>query len=386
MRAQKILIVGAGPGGSACALALARSTRSEVVLLDKSSYPRRKVCGSGLSPTGLKVLDGLGLLDQLAPNHVHMRKLHCVGPDGADLVLNGAKGAWVVPRVDLDHTIVQAAVAEGVDFREEVKATDVLRDASGNVRGVKTQAGELEADFVIFANGSPSRFETDTAPRYGIRTIMGWWKARLPDDGGRMVWDRRLDGYYAWAFPEPCGVTNIGLTIRDEAPEASRLKDLFQEVLHDHFGELVTGEQIGKWMGHPATVTTRVGKITEAHAFYIGEAARLVCPATVEGIAFAMKSGVLAANVIAKHQRADGSLSAFAQYRYRLDVARSMLPLFLAGETFYRLIRSGTARGVVRRFFDVQSVADRLSTLVGAVPEGAAAARRGMETRPGVGA
>ncbi|MEM6994187.1 MAG: NAD(P)/FAD-dependent oxidoreductase [Myxococcota bacterium] len=370
MRAQKIVIVGAGPAGSACALALARSTRSEIVMVDKSQYPRRKVCGSGLSPVGLKVLDGLGLIDELTPHHVHLRNLRAVGPDGGDVMLQGAKGAWVVPRVILDHTIVRAAVNEGVELREDTKVVDVVRDAAGNARGVKTKDGEIEADFVIFANGSPSRFEQDTAPRYGIRTIMGWWKARLPDDGGMMVWDRRLDGYYAWAFPEPDGITNIGLTIREDLPEAKRLKDLFNELLEDHFSMLTRhGDQVGKWMGHPATVTTRVGPITESHALYIGEAARLVCPATVEGIAFAMKSGVLAADVLAKHQRATGSLSRFAQHRYRLNVARAMLPSFIAAETFYRFIRNDTARGTVARFFDAQSVADRLSTLVGAVPD-----------------
>ncbi len=338
-------------------------------MLDKSQYPRRKVCGSGLSPVGLKVLDGLGLIDELTPHHVHLRNLRAVGPDGGDVHLQGAKGAWVVPRVTLDHAIVRAAVNEGVELREDTKAVDVVRDATGRARGVKTKDGEIEADFVIFANGSPSRFEIDPAPRYGIRTIMGWWKARLPDDGGMMVWDRRLDGYYAWAFPEPDGVTNIGLTIREDDPNAKRLKDLFSELLEDHFSELTQGERLGKWMGHPATVTTRVGQITESNALFIGEAARLVCPATVEGIAFAMKSGVLAAEILAKHQRATGSLSRFAQHRYRLNVARAMLPAFVAAETFYRFIRNDTARGTVARFFDAQSVADRLSTLVGAVPD-----------------
>ena len=51
-RRPKILVIGAGPSGGSCALALARSRRFEVQLLDKSQYPRVKVCGSGLSPCG----------------------------------------------------------------------------------------------------------------------------------------------------------------------------------------------------------------------------------------------------------------------------------------------------------------------------------------------
>ena len=48
MPKPKIVIVGAGPSGSACALSIARRGDAEVVLLDKSTYPRVKVCGSGL--------------------------------------------------------------------------------------------------------------------------------------------------------------------------------------------------------------------------------------------------------------------------------------------------------------------------------------------------
>ena len=369
-RAPRIIIVGAGPGGSTAALALARQTHAEILLLDKSKYPRRKVCGSGLSPVALQTLTELSLIDQVEKHHVHLRNLRAVGPDGGEVRLKGAKGAWVVPRVEFDNIILRQALAEGAQLREDTKVVDVVRDPQGRVRGVKTGSDELEADFVLFANGSPSRFEIDDAPRYGIRTIMGWWKARLPDDGGMMVWDHRLDGYYAWAFPEPNGVTNIGLTIKEDAPHAKRLKDLFAELLEDHFSELTSaGDQIGRWMGHPATVTTKVGKITEDHALYIGEAGRLVCPATVEGIAFAMQSGVVAAKILAKHQRADGSLSRLAQTRFRLEIARAILPVFIAGETFYRFIRHDGSRRFVAKIFDAQSVADRLSTLVGAVPE-----------------
>ena len=129
MRAHKIIIVGAGPGGSACALALARSTNSEIVLLDKSQYPRRKVCGSGLSPVGLGVLDDFGLIEELTPHHVHLRNLQAIGPDGGSVVLKGSKGAWVVPRVVLDHTIVRAAVRQGAVLHEDTKVTDVVREA-----------------------------------------------------------------------------------------------------------------------------------------------------------------------------------------------------------------------------------------------------------------
>ncbi|MCX4243725.1 NAD(P)/FAD-dependent oxidoreductase [Paraliomyxa miuraensis] len=368
VRRAKIVVVGAGPAGGACSLVLARSRRAEVVLVDKSRYPRVKVCGSGLSPHALRVLEQLELRGMLAPEHLHMAGITARGPSGRQVHLRGAKGAWVVPRVVLDHAIVRAARTAGAELREGTKVTALLRDGAGQACGVGTSQGEIEADLVICANGSPSRFEVDPTPRRGIRTIMGWWRGvRLPaPDEGVMIWDARLEGYYAWAFPEPRGVVNIGLTIPDDGAHAKRLRVLFRELLDEYFGAALThAEPIGKWMGHPATVTTRVGRaIAEPRAVWCGEAARLVCPGTVEGIGFALQSGMLAAQHVLGFDPRTG-LSAIRRARYRSSVARHMLPRFWAGEALHRLMRSGRARTLAAGVFDPQWLSEHAAWLVG---------------------
>ena len=156
MRKPKIIVVGAGPSGGACALTLARSGDYEIEVLDKSRYPRVKVCGSGLSPHSLEMLDRLGIRGRFAPKHGAIDTVLVRGPDGDQRRLHAGIEAWVVPRVELDHGIVRAAVEHGATFREGVKVLELLRDAAGEVRGVRTDGGELEADLVICADGSPS--------------------------------------------------------------------------------------------------------------------------------------------------------------------------------------------------------------------------------------
>ncbi len=368
VRRTKIIVIGAGPAGSTCSLVLARSGRADVVMLDKSVYPRVKVCGSGLSPHAVVVLEKLGLLDAITPHHLLMAGVTCVGPGGQKVHLRGSKGAWVVPRVIFDHTIVRAAQEAGADFQDNTKVTALQRDDSGQVRGVVTDQGTHEADLVVCANGSPSRFEVeDRSTRYGIRTLMGWWKGvKLPaSDEGVMIWDERLDGYYLWAFPEPGGVVNIGLTIPEAGRHAGRLKALFQELLDDHFPDaLRDAEQVGKWMGHPATVTTSVGPIAERHALWCGEAARLVCPGSVEGIGFAIESGKVAAEVLAGLDPSTG-LTTLQQARYRAFTGVQTLPKFWAGEAFVRLIRSPRARELVSRVVSPQWLSERAASLTG---------------------
>jgi len=329
------------------------------------------VCGSGLSPMCLAHLRRLGIQQLFSDRAVHMPKLLARGPGGQEVFLSGAKGAWVVPRVEFDNGIVRAAERAGATFRPETKVVELLRGPSGEVRGVKTSGDEIEADLVVCANGSPSRFSQDTSSAYSIRTIMGWWKgSTLPPGQGIMAWDRRLDGYYAWAFPEPDGVANFGITMPEGAEGASRLKDLFQEILDDQFGSLLRGaDQVGKWMGHPAVVTTRVSDdITEPRAVWIGEAARLVSPGTVEGISFAMQSGILASEVVGAHFDVQRGLSRVGRGLYRTRSRASMLPKFWAGEAFVRLMRSPRARYWSSKMLNPQWLASKASTLVGERP------------------
>ena len=198
---------------------------------------------------------------------------------------------------------------------------------------------------------------------------MGWWHGRLPDDLGVMIWDRRLGGYYAWAFPEPDDVVNVGLTIPEDYPRASRLRGLFEEVLGDHFASIRDGgEQIGRWAGHPATVTTRIGPVAQPRTLFIGEAARLVCPATVEGISFALHSGRIAAETIGRSFDPKRGLGTVARQRYRASLSLRMLPTFLAGRALQRVLRSPKTCARISAVADPQRLASALARFVGEQP------------------
>ena len=354
MRRPKIVIVGAGPAGASCGVALGRLRAGQVVLLDKSRYPRVKVCGSGLSPLALTMLERLELEDRF-PGHANILGLVTKGPGGTTRALRGGgKGAWVVPRHEFDHGLATAAAELGADFRPETKVVDLLRDPDGRVVGVRTTAGEIEADLVVGADGAAGRFSVDAGPRHTIQTLMGWWEGTtLPTDEAVMVWDRRLEGYYAWSFPEPGGVVNIGLTIPDGAPAARTLKVLFQEILDEHFAPYMRGAtQRGKWMGHPAVVSTKVGALAEERVINVGEAARLVMPGTVEGIGFAMESGLYAAGFIRDHFDPARGFGRLDRERYRVGSAAKVLPKFWAGEAFVRMMRSKRAVDVAGRIMN----------------------------------
>lgn len=352
MRKPRVVVIGAGPSGGAFALALARTGSAHVTLVDQSSYPRVKACGSGLSPLALGVLRELRLLDSL-PEHASIAGLEAKGPGGRTLVLAAGEGAWVVPRVDFDHALALAANAAGASFRPETRVLELLRNGR-DVAGVRTTTGAIEADLVVCADGAHSRFSRDPSPRPTVRTIVGWWAGtQLPRDRAVMIWDRRLDGYYAWAFPEPNDVVNIGLCIPATAPRASQLRPLFREILDEHFADRMRGaEARGKWIGHPAVISRSIGPIAERRALWIGEAARLVMPGTLEGIGFALQNGVAAARLVAAELSAADGLSTAARARYRRATALGVLPKFWIGDAFARMMRSPLARTTAARIMN----------------------------------
>ena len=160
-RAQ-VVVVGGGPAGSALAFALARSGVS-VTVLDRARFPRSKPCAEYLSPQASRVLASMGVLETVersgaaqlagmvirAPNGVRV-----VGEFAGCSVKGFRDRGLSVRREILDAILLDAARDAGADVREATHVVDVMRDASGRVRGVRTVDGQvLAAAFVVGADG-----------------------------------------------------------------------------------------------------------------------------------------------------------------------------------------------------------------------------------------
>jgi menaquinone-9 beta-reductase len=298
---MRIAIVGAGPAGTTAALMLARQRRHEVVLLDRDEFPRVKTCGSGLSPLCVGLCRELGLYDALAGKAYGICGLKFTGPAGHMATLAGNEGAWVLPRADFDATIAGAAERAGARFEQGFKVGRLLADPAGRARGVAAGDREIEADLVLCADGAHSRFSVDPRPKRTIATIMGWYEGVPVTPGHMEMWFvRRVSPWYGWLFPETPTRVNIGLCYRPDDP--AKPQDIFDELVTRHVGERLRGAtRIGRLRGAPISYTDEVGPVTRQGALLLGEAARLTNGFTGEGIFYAMKSGVMAADLVARY-------------------------------------------------------------------------------------
>src|SRR5690348_13208787 len=99
---KSVVIVGAGPGGSAAAVRLAQRGVKNVLLLDKDQFPREKTCGSALSPNGVKLIDSLGIGDQMRERGYVIRSLWLVTPGNRRFKLTTDQAAIILLRKHFD--------------------------------------------------------------------------------------------------------------------------------------------------------------------------------------------------------------------------------------------------------------------------------------------
>jgi menaquinone-9 beta-reductase len=325
------VIVGAGPGGGAAAIRLAQRGVKNVVLVDKDQFPRDKTCGSALSPNGVKMIEELGIGDEVRRLGLVVKSVKLVTPGNREMKLTTEQAAIVLLRKHFDNLLVEQAQQLGVEFRPGFKALELLREG-GRVVGVRgrqasvanAEAQEIRADYVLAADGAHSIFSWDPRPKRTISTLMGWWED-FPFEPGmmEMVFDKNLSPLYGWMFPETAERVNIGICMDGEDADGKKttrnVRQVFDQFLDDHYRDRLAGaRQIGKLKGHPISYTTWIRDLTGDGILYLGEGGRITHNATGEGIYHAMQSGCFAAEAVADVvSGAASEARAWSRYEWR---------------------------------------------------------------------
>ncbi len=321
-----VIVVGAGPAGSSTAFHLAQAGL-DVLVLEKSQFPREKVCGDGLTPRAVKQLAGMGIPLDAEDGWFPNKGLRIIGGgfrlelDWPDLASYPGYG-MMRNRRGFDETLARAASKAGARLLEGVNVTSpVLDETTGRITGVTARAsgpdGEgaprsYRARLVVAADGNSSRLslamglaKRDDRP-LGVAVRTYYTSPRHDDDyleSWLELWDgdRLLPGY-GWVFGAGDGTSNVGLGLLNTSAA-------FQHT--DYRGLL------RRWLaGMPAewgyTEENRTEPIRGAALpmgfnrtphytrglLLAGDAGGMVNPFNGEGIAYAMESGEIAARVI----------------------------------------------------------------------------------------
>jgi len=329
-----VLVVGAGPAGSACAQLLARAG-VHTVLVDAHAFPRDKVCGDGLIPDAHAALQRLGVYDEVMAQAQRVRHVGCVGPRGGRVDVPGRLA--VLPRRQLDHIICRAAVRAGAQLHAPARFEAPLLDGE-RVIGARLKTGEsvheLRARQVVLATGAVPQAliaagvcERRTPSGVALRGYVHHPAMASRITELEVVWHKRLRKGYGWIFPCRDGVFNIGVGLAHSHERQVDGRQTMQEVnLREMFAafcavyaparDLMHGGTLqGELKGAPLRCSLEGAQLSRPGLMVTGEAAGSTYAFTGEGIGKAMETGMLAAKALidAGASNPDAAHTAYAE-------------------------------------------------------------------------
>jgi len=360
-----VLVVGAGPAGSAVAGLLAqRGVR--VLVLEKDSFPRFHI-GESLLPAGLPVLDRLGVVPG-ADTFVFKRGAHFVCEDsgregifGFSEALPGcASHAWQVERARFDTVLRDRAVAAGADVRHGETVLDL--GTTSERAFVKTRTETFTGKYLIDASGQSrllARRHDTMQPydRFGSVSVFthyddvsdAAWSEFVPDFNIRIM--LRPDGW-GWIIPLPRQRLSIGLVSKAKitAPDLE--------------AGLLSGPLVRRLTSGARRLETRVignfsyrNKVPSGARYTaIGDASCFLDPVFSSGVTLALRNAERVADILAPALEAgtEGAADLLSAHNEGMDRAfrtfAGLIDRFYNNPTFAQSIFLGDSRGMpVRR-------------------------------------
>ncbi len=363
-----VIVVGAGPAGSSAAYWLA-GAGLDVALVERSSFPREKVCGDGLTPRGTRALIDMGIDVSEDAGWLHNRGLRVIGGglrlhlDWPELTTFPSYGL-VRPRADLDALLALQAVKAGAMLHEHTAVTEPVFDRAGRVAGVAATKGPdkrpvfYRAPVVLSCDGVSGKLARQLGLHRNDKRPMGvavrryYNSPRTHDDyleSWLEIWDgppgddtsKLLPGY-GWIFGMGDGTVNVGLGVLNSSASFQRTD----------YRAMLT-----RWLdGTPADWGLREANATgptrgaglpmgfnrtphyTRGLLLVGDSGGSVNPFNGEGIPYAMESGKFAAEaVVAALGAPEGPQREHALRQYPARMADEWGAYYRLGATFVKL-------------------------------------------------
>jgi geranylgeranyl reductase family protein len=313
LTAVDVVVVGAGPAGSAAAHTLSASG-ADVLVLERAHFPRDKSCGDGITAHAVDILHEMGVtFERFGSKAVRTFGGIIGGPSGEMFAAQPPPASdgkpiecWVVPRLLLDAEVAQAAVRAGARLKEGAAVTAVTR-SNGAVSGVEYKDGtgvhRAAAKVVIGADGAHSAVAQSLgvclpSKRHLGFALRGYYEgvSDLRDDLEIYYFDEKLLPGYGWVFPTGPQTANVGIGLysRELDRSARKLREILDQFIAsvpNVAKRMARARPLGRAIGWPLPVSSAHRRTVFNGAMLCGDAASLVDPLTGEGIFTALVSG-----------------------------------------------------------------------------------------------
>lgn len=325
-RIHDVLVIGAGPGGSAAAFYLARAGL-DVLQIERCRFPRDKTCGDALTPAATSILADMGVLEQVRAAGTAVTGCSIFAPNRSSTRVSVRGGiALGVRRLLLDEILVRAAADAGASFESSVEAAAIEQDGGlVRVRAFRDSSVlDLRARVAVLATGAAVRLPLAAGLLTGRPRFMVAGRTYLRGANLDALWEIHFDGValpgYGWIAPVGDGLVNFGVGYLPGPRRAPIPASVQAFAASSGLRERLAGTSVaGHVKSYPlrsdfTSARTQIGRI-----FAVGEAAGLVNPLTGEGVGYALESGRLAADhILETFNRGEFSTAQSAAYDKRL--------------------------------------------------------------------
>ena len=366
-----VVVVGAGPSGSACAYWLA-DAGWDVVVVEKKQFPREKTCGDGLTPRAVRQLADMDLEGALAGSHRYSglrafgfgRSIDMRWPEHPNFPDYG----YTITRHDLDGLVAGHAEKAGATLLQGTEVTaPVIDEGAPLASPLPTLVGvtvkekgatgtrTIKARYVVVADGSNSRIGRmlGTTRRRDLpmgMALRGYYRSDRHDDPfiESHLDIRDAEGNvvpgYGWIFPMGDGRVNVGVGLlstdqRWKGLNTSHLMDAFVDFAPESWG-LRPETSLGPPTGGKLPMGLSVGPRAGGNVLITGDAGGAINPFNGEGIAYGYETGRLAAAALGHALTGEGE-RALTDYDRELTAAYG--PYYKVARAFVHLISNPEA-------------------------------------------
>lgn len=314
-----LAVIGGGPAGTAAAITTA-SYGARVLLLEKGSFPRNKVCGEFVSAESLALLGSLLPPDSTLLARAPRIRRARVFIDNRVLKTAVEPAAASIARLEFDAALWNSALDRGVHARER---QSVLSVQGTGPFAVKTAAEEFTARSLIDASGRWSNLNRKENGNSEVKWlgIKAHFKEETAEDSVDLYF---FEGGY-------CGVQPVGAAAENRINVCAMIRSDVGKTLDDSFRQQM---DLQKRSEHWERITDVVATSpllfhdpapVQKNILSVGDASGFIDPFVGDGISLALRSGALAARCLRKFVEGQESLQEVAEsyeQAYRRELGR----------------------------------------------------------------
>jgi geranylgeranyl reductase family protein len=320
-----VAIAGAGPAGATAAIHLA-SRGHRVLLIDKESFPRDKVCGDGLIADSIRCLKRAGLYDEVLRLGYETSIGTVFSPSRIEFDVPGQ--FLTLKRFVLDNLIVQKAVSRGARLLKAKVARAAVNSDGTMAFEIAGSTDPVRAKIALLATGASVDLASGLGliehPAPGAIALRCYVRSSFDIDRLIISYDRTITPGYGWIFPLGRGEYNIGCGVRYRGSDVARVNlrqayELFIKSFPLAAALMKRAESVTPLRGAMLRCGLKgASPLGPGNMMVIGEMIGATFPFTGEGIGKAMETGEIAAD-ISHRALSTGDFSCLAEFPSRIE-------------------------------------------------------------------